>query len=124
MILMDGEKMRKLYKGEEPVLPVGYQNLITGENKHWNIFEIYDQNKIESVSLIRAINKDKDGSASSYRLILSGRASQEAILAHDQTHAYIANYKLVKEFTGTYREIFIEIRALTGKNSLPAYVYK
>jgi hypothetical protein len=109
--------MRALLKGEEPVLPVGFQSLMSGKNKDFNVFDSWGRERIANVSLIIT-------PTGKYRLILSGGASPEGILFHDQTHQFISRYRLVREYTGTYPAMFNQILYDTGKRAIPAYVYK
>jgi hypothetical protein len=108
------KEMRKLAPDEEPVLPVGWQDLESGENDDWNWFDLEGGRQL-SVSLI-----DMNGP----KLILSGGASNEASLAHDQTHRPIGRYRFRKEYKGTARDIAAQIIKDTGKKKMPAYVYK
>jgi hypothetical protein len=117
--------MRRLYDNEEPVLPVGFQDLVTGDNRYFNVFKSWGNDRIANISLIRASRNNTDNPTDwSNRLILSGMAKPKASLYHDQTHNFIADYVLAKEYHGTYRQMFDEIMKDTGKKKFPAYVYK
>lgn len=108
--------MRKLYSFEEPVLPVGMQNLETGNNADFNVFNSWGAIMDTSVSLINL--------KGSFALILSGHAKNNGVLVHDQTHRIIGNYRHIAEFKGTYPNIFKQIMRYTHKKSIRAYVYK
>ena len=114
--------MRSLNYGREfAVLPIGFQNLITGQNKDFNIFEDWGIDKIEQVSLINFTTYL--GNKQSIRLLM-GSAPEHGELAHDQTLARIWTFKLIKIYEGTYKQIFQDIMRDTGKKSIAAYVYK
>lgn len=110
--------MRHLSSFEEPVLPVGVQNLVTGENKYYNV----NLNESGNVSLIKL--KRYSSQTYVYAINLSGRAKEKGTFAHDQTHRPIGDYILVQEYSGTFKEMFNQIKIKIGKRGVFAFVYK
>lgn len=116
--------MRGLGKGEWPVLPVGMQNLLTGENRYFNIFT-WSESETTGV-LVQSLYTKK------YKLIMGAGGSyanpgDKVGLFHDQTHEGLEpfpnKWEVVREFP-LDRDNCASLSLAIGRRSIGAAVFK
>ena len=126
------------YKVDWHVLPIGRQNLVTGKNLYFNIYDDWDPiNETETLVLIKKTIYKKDvgnitnicgiwgSGAGGYIKDLEEYPTRQLI--HDQTQAYMYTVKPLQEVVfepGKWKEAAKKVMDIVGSKSLQCYVFK